>query len=283
MTTNGLRLTPQWMDEDGVCRDFSDAANLDRLFVRAVKDDPEGGGSLLDLFVRAGTTTKADDGITTQFVASTADIDRMGDVVDQATWRLGNWRANPVILLEHYVPVVGRGTGRVADTEGGAKRLEIAVRWDTSEHNPAGVLVAHQHANGFRSAGSVGFRPGKVLSRTKLGKDDPRYVDGDKVPEWRAGYVFSHNELLEFSTVAVPANAAALQLSLYAREAEDPAERLRRSVVESVDSVTAEAIIRAVRASAEVRSVLQAAVWGASLTANGDDHPGGIAHLFPAE
>lgn len=276
---NGYKLTPQWM-EDGIVRDFSEAANLDHLFVRAVDGDKAGGGSLLDLLVKAGETTKADDGaITTRFVASTADVDRMGDVVDQATWRLGAWRSNPVILYEHhYDPVVGRGVGKVAEGEA-AKRLEIAVRWDTSELNPKGMLAAHQHQNGFRSAGSVGFRPGKVLSRTKLPKEDPRRVDPEKTSEWRAGYVFSHNELLEFSTVAVPANAAALQLSLYAREADDPSEQVRRFVAESTDAGIAEAIMRAVNSSAELRSVLQANAWGASLKANGSEgHP--LDHLL---
>jgi len=178
----------------------------------------------------AGWIARADgtdgDGVS-RFVASTGDVDRMGDVVEQS-WRLGNWRANPVILHEHMVPVVGRGTATV-DKEVG---LMLAVKWDDADVNPIGQLVAHQHRSGMRSAVSVGFRPGKVIPRADLPDDDPRKVSGD-VPRWQAGVLFRFNELLEVSSVAVPANAKALQVKAFAEEVEDPAEQVRRYLAEA--------------------------------------------------
>lgn len=243
---------------------------LDRLFVRSA-DSP-----LLDLFVRAGETTSTDAGIETTFTASTAAVDRMGDSIDQGTWRLANWRRNPVILHEHAPPVIGRGVGKRS-----AEALTIKVLWDASDANPTGQLVAHQHANGFRSAGSVGFIPGKAINRLDLPDDDARKAPKD-TPRWRAGHVFSHNELLEFSSVAVPANAEALQLSLYAAEVEGEDDRIRRFVSASTDSLTAETILRALREDDAVRRAIRGLIWSESdpEPAPATDGPTPLASLF---
>lgn len=223
-----------------------------------------------DMLIRAGESAKGDDGrISTDFIASTASIDRMGDVVDQGTWRLAAWRKNPVILYEHAPPVVGRGSARV-DREAG--QLQIKVEWDIGEHNPIGTLAGHQHLNGFRSAGSVGFMPGKAISRLDLPDDDPRKASKD-TPRWRAGHVFSHNELLEFSSVAVPANRDAVHLSSYATATEDPSEQIRRFVEESTSKAVAAAILDAVHADPEIRKAIRSLIWG-------EQKPDPLAHLF---
>lgn len=162
------------------------------------------------------------------FVASSGAIDRYGDVVEQS-WRLANFRRNPVILHEHMVPVVGRGSVKV---DKDADALMLSVQWDDDEVNPVGRLVAHQHRTGMRSAVSVGFRPGRSISRAKLDDDHPAKVASD-VPEWQAGYLYRSNELLEVSSVAVPANPEALQLRSYAMEAEDPEEQVMRYLAAS--------------------------------------------------
>lgn len=226
---------------------------IDRIFRRA-------DTGILDLIVRAGESAEEGGRITTDFVASTASVDRMGDVVDQGTWRLAAWRKNPVILYEHAPPVVGRGSAKINRGEG---RLEIGVTWDVGDHNPIGTLAGMQHLNGFRSAGSVGFIPGKAISRADLPDDDPRRT-GKDVPRWRAGHVFSHNELLEFSSVAVPANAEAVHLSAHARDAEDPSEQIRRFVEESTAASVASAILDAVKADEQIRRAILALVWGDS-------------------
>lgn len=149
-------------------------------------------------------TRQLDDGRTvTTFVASTATPDRMGDVVDQASWKLEAYRSNPVILWAHDYsqPPVGRAVrAEVVHHEGGA-RLEIDVEWD--EGGAAGSEVARQYREGFLSAGSVGFAPGLSIQRNVLPADDPRYSA-------EYGRVYLDNELLEFSAVPVPANPEAL-------------------------------------------------------------------------
>ena len=187
-------------------------------------EEPEVAGSYAGVTERLytwcarATETKNEDG-TTDFVASTGNVDRMGDVIDQASWRLGPFRANPVILYEHYDPVVGRAMKvGIASVDDGTKSLALRVQWDDAEVNPKGMLAAHQHRAGFRKAVSVGFYPGATQSRTELATDHPLYVDEKQTPRWRAGYLYTRCELLEVSTVAVPANREALQLSMAARQ-----------------------------------------------------------------
>ena len=247
--TEPIRLTQSWRDLP--LGDLFDDAEIDGV------DVIEERGDLLDLSVRAGESKKADDGsMWTDFIASTASVDRMGDVIDQITWRLAAWRTNPVILYEHKPPVVGAGRATVSQAE---KRLEISVRWDASELNPLGMLAAHQHANGFRRAGSVGFIPGKAINRMDLPEGDPRRVaTGDR---WRAGMVFSHSELLEFSTVAVPANREAVQLAIRANESEDPDERIRRFVSDSLSREVAGLVLTALRSDEQIRRAIEALIW----------------------
>lgn len=243
---------------------MNDDEPIDYVFRRA-------GSDLYDLLVRAGESSKDGDQVFTDFVASTAAVDRMGDVVDQSTWRLAAWRANPVILYEHAAPVVGRGTGKVAKDP---DRLEIRVQWDIGPHNPIGTLAGMQHLNGFRRAGSVGFMPGKSISRLDLPDEDPRKAPKG-TPAWKAGAVFSHNELLEFSSVAVPANRDAIQLSAHASEAEDPQEQIRRFVAESTERAVAVAVLEAVKADEGVRRAIRSLIWG-----DQPSNPDPLAHLW---
>lgn len=155
---------------------------------------------------------------TTTFVASTGSVDRVGDVIHQESWQLGAFDANPVILYEHSHPVVGRSLRHGLLEMDGRKSLATEVEWDTHSSNPLGILAAHQHEAGFRQAVSVGFMPGTTQSRSDLPADHPLFVDSS-VPRWRAGYLYTRSELLEVSTVAVPANREALQLSMAARQA----------------------------------------------------------------
>jgi hypothetical protein len=241
--------------------------------VRAHKIERATGGDLLgwlalgisDEEVRAagGETTDGQS----HFVASTGVVDRMGDVVEQDSWRLANFRKNPVILHEHYQPVVGRGTARVS-AEGDAKRLTLSVTWDDGDHNPIGRMVAAQHRNGFRHAVSVGFVPGEAVSRKDLPEDDPRRVADKDVPSWRAGYLFRFCELLEVSSVAIPANPEALQLASFVRETEDPDEQVRRYLEESVPKAVRDAVLALIRNDVEVRRSIEAALWSTPTSPN---------------
>jgi hypothetical protein len=134
------------------------------------------------------------------FVASTDDPDRYQDIVDQRTWKLDHYRANPVVLTDHnYTTRAIVGTGMVDVAEGGLE-LEIAKWSQRADAQETRMDVE----DGIIGAVSVGFRPGRRVARSQLAKDDPRYKE--------AGYgdVFYDCELLEVSLVAVPANPHAL-------------------------------------------------------------------------
>lgn len=252
-------MTLDWLEDDEV--EITRAAKL--------------GGGLLS-WLALGTEETTDDG-TVGFVASTPAVDRMGDSVDQQTWRLANYRRNPVFLADHRGnDVVGRvvKVGRTA-AEDGAQQLRIRVRFDESDLNPRGQLLAHQHRNGFRSAVSVGFLPGETKSRTELAPDDPLYVDPTKTSRRMAGYLFRHPELLEVSSVGVPANPEALQLSQGLATAEDVDAAIARALSETVPAKLRAQLLDLLRRDAEVRSVILAA-YMATPTNGGDS----LAHLW---
>ncbi len=222
-----------------------------------------------------------DDG-SVEFVASTGSVDRMGDVVEQSTWKLRSWRANPVILADHRAPVVGRGAAKVSRGEAEA-RLMLRVWWDEASLNPTGMLLAHQHRNGFRRAVSVGFLPGEAVNRQDLPDDDPRKAPKD-VPRWRAGYVYRHSELLEVSSVAVPANREALQLSLDAQRFADQEQAVERFLAASVSRSVASNVRDAVRSDPEVRRAVLGLIYSerATNSRGGGGNPGndGTDHLW---
>lgn len=198
----------------------------------------------------------------TEFIASTGSVDRMGDSIDQQTWRLAAFRANPVILYEHHDPVIGRGkVGLRKSDEGKHDQLRVRIVWDAHEANPIGLLVAHQHANGFRRGVSVGFIPGSATSRKDLPEGDPLRVAGD-VERWRAGYLYRHAELLEVSSVGVPANRDTLQLSAYAREGATEDEQIRRYVRGGLAGPIADFVLDAIRHDKQIRRAIQAAYLG---------------------
>ncbi len=142
----------------------------------------------------------SDDGTITA-VASTPDADRMDDVV-APSWKLDDFRRSPVIMHAHDYegPVVGKAVeiDLVGDT------LMMRVKFDEHESNPLGQRLAQQYRNGFMSAFSVGFAPGKVTPRSQLPTDHPAYS------EKSAGSLMEFNSLLEVSAVAIPANPHAL-------------------------------------------------------------------------
>lgn len=132
------------------------------------------------------------------FVASTDTPDRYQDIVDQATWKLDNYRANPVVQVDHDYRVEATvARGQVA-TDGGVLTLEIEAWAETARAQDVRALVEA----GIVHAVSVGFRPGRMIPRSQLPPEDPRR--GDR------GYIMYDCELLEVSIVAIPANPKAL-------------------------------------------------------------------------
>lgn len=201
------------------------------------------------------------------FIASTGAVDRMGDVIDQKSWLLKNFLRNPVILSDHSGrDVVGksRKTWRGREEDGKTIRdLRIRVNWDDDEVNPRGVLLAHQHRTGFRKAVSVGFYPHKVTNRTDLPATHPAYVDPQSVSyKWLAGYFYEQNELLEVSSVGIPANSEALQLAAEVYRAETRQRALTRYLHETTPAEVARMFATLIQRDANVRKSILTLVLG---------------------
>lgn len=183
------------------------------------------------------------DGVERQvFVASTASSDRMDDVIDQASWKLDNYRMNPVVLTDHDYRagnVVGRG--EVTIVEGVGLVLDV-VKWSSKEYAQAVKLDVEE---GIINAVSVGLRPGRRVARRSLPSTDPLYLAEGY------GEVYYDCDLLEISIVAVPANAEAVAVraaqkasadeisdALLDKLAHDPARRaILRDMLATPDNV----------------------------------------------
>lgn len=150
-----------------------------------------------------------------EFVASTAGEASDGDVIDQDSWKLAQYRSNPVVMYEHANPVIG--TARVSQGKPGDD-LKAWITFDDSPENPTGRLAKHQHSTGIRSAVSVRWRPGKRTPRNKLDKSHPAYAEPKEVETWWGGKMevvgdfHQQNTLIEVSSVALPADPRALQV-----------------------------------------------------------------------
>lgn len=184
------------------------ARNADDLGGYALPCD---GGTYSQMARAVSMTDKGDS----EFIASTDKEARDGDIIDQASWKLGHYRKNPVILDNHNTGIV---VGRAADIRVFEGSLRVAVKWDDSEANPIGRLVAHQHREGFRKAVSVRWIPGTITARNTLEPDSPYFSKGKKVQtpwgteELRVGSVHTSNTLLEVSSVSIPSDPRALQV-----------------------------------------------------------------------
>lgn len=155
------------------------------------------------IWAKAAKGAKAN---TTVVTASTASVDRDGDVLDQAAWQLDSFKANPVIPWNHdySLPPVGRAVS--VDVKDG--KLTAEIEWDTKTE--MGATVARQFAEGFLGAVSVGFIAHDRQPRKGLPEEDPMHSD--------RGNKLSGLELLEISAVVVPANPEAVAAKRWAKD-----------------------------------------------------------------
>ena len=151
--------------------------------------------------LRMFQTKASTRGDTTTVIASTPSSDRYDDVV-APSWNLERYKSNPIVVWGHdYTQVpVGKTIGLEMDGD----NLVAKIKWDDNPSNPMGQTVARQFREGFLSAVSVGFAPGKSTPRKNLPADHEGYA--------QKGMYFESNELLEISAVPIPANADALAL-----------------------------------------------------------------------
>lgn len=130
-----------------------------------------------------------------EFIASTADIDRDGEVIDVNGWDLKNFKKNPVIMYAHDYRTlpIGKAT-KIGVSDGKLK--------NTVEFPPEGTyefadIVERLVNTGYLKTESVGFIPRKWEDG-----------DGEKNSPSRT---YTKQELLEISIVPVPSNPNALR------------------------------------------------------------------------
>lgn len=125
------------------------------------------------------------------FVASTETVDSHGDVIDQASWNLKDYLANPIVLYAHDSRELPIGKSVLTAVRDG--KLEATIRFSksTQKANEVWALVEED----VLRAVSVGFRP----------------VDGGY--EMRGGeevWVWRRSILKEISVVPIGSNPDAL-------------------------------------------------------------------------
>ncbi len=126
-------------------------------------------------------------------MVSTDSIDRHGDVIVPAGWKLDNYRKNPVVLWAHdyYGLPVAKALAMEITEHGLMAMMQFA------EHELARD-VFDLYAGGFLRAFSVGFYAVAYEPRSNGAR----------------GWLIKEAELLEFSCVPVPANQDALVLAM---------------------------------------------------------------------
>lgn len=130
-----------------------------------------------------------------KFILSTADVDRMGDIVEQEHWQLKDFKKNPIALFmhNHSAPI---GVWKNVKVEAGklVGTLSLAKEGTSELIDTVRSLVAQR----ILKAVSVGFSVA----------DYERMVDADG---FTTGYKLLSPSLHEASLVSVPANQEALQ------------------------------------------------------------------------
>jgi HK97 family phage prohead protease len=134
-----------------------------------------------------------------EFTASTADMDRDGEVIDVSGWDLKNFKKNPVIMFAHDYRTlpIGRAT-KIGVRDG---KLVNNVEFPPEGTYEFADIVERLVGAGFLKTESVGFMPKK-------------WEDGDWTEEDGKGSkprrTYTKQELLEISIVPVPSNPNAL-------------------------------------------------------------------------
>ena len=141
-----------------------------------------------------------------EFIISTEDNDRYGDIVQSDGWELNNYKANPTVLFGHqsWSPPIGRAV----DISIEKKKLRAVAEFMDNDVDTSGFsdMIYRMVTRGFLKATSVGFLPMEYEWMS-----DPVFNDdGEEVGQTFTGIKFTRQELLEFSVVPVPANPFAL-------------------------------------------------------------------------
>lgn len=161
-----------------------------------------------------GSTFKAfeeEDDVFIRGMASTADTDRVGDIIEASAWTKGglqNYLNNPVILFNHDY---NQPIGRAVELSTGDNGLQLKAKIAKSAGHVRELIK-----EGVLGAFSVGFRV----------KDAEYLRESD-------GYKIKDAELLEVSVVTVPANQAATFSLAKSFNSESEYEEFKKSLKDS--------------------------------------------------
>lgn len=136
--------------------------------------------------VKATITQKSADGTFTA-IASTASIDRHGEIVNVEGWDVKNFKKNPVLLWAHDHSIPAIGTATKIWVEGTGKKAKLMFNGKMQQATDTGKALTQLVVDGVLKTFSVGFLP----------------TDMD-------GNTYIKQELLEISLVNVPANPDAM-------------------------------------------------------------------------
>ena len=136
-------------------------------------------------------------------VVSTEAVDRDGDIIRVAGWKLENFLLHPVLLSSHNYGSLRSVIGEWESMQIKQRppRLEGVARYYIGEGNEEADW-AFKLAEKSRAAFSVGFIP-EIDKATELENDGGRSFFGS--------YEYNGQELLEVSQVSIPSNPEALQ------------------------------------------------------------------------
>jgi HK97 family phage prohead protease len=136
------------------------------------------------------------------FIASTASVDRYGDIIQQEGWQLDNYKKNPIVLFAHDSHSLPIGKAIQVGKMNGS--LFVLLEFMTEDIYPLADQVFKMLCGGFLNTLSVGFIPLEYSYRFEETAEDE-----DPNP-WPVGAIYEKCELLENSVVPVPANPEAL-------------------------------------------------------------------------
>jgi len=134
-----------------------------------------------------------------EFVGSTEDTDRVGDIIQASGWQLKNYKKNPVFLWAHQydAPPVGKAVKVWLDDS----RLKFHIEFAKREDYEFADTIYKLYKGGFLRATSVGFMP--IAS-------EPIEVKDEDVMLGHSPTRYLKQDLLELSGCPVPANPNAL-------------------------------------------------------------------------
>ena len=149
-------------------------------------------------FLKTKAVSIDEDKKTIRFCVSDNKPDRMGEIVDQSSWDIKGFLANPIALWLHRghydaEPEDVIGTWSDFETDDGEGKSYATLHVD-ADINPKADLIWKQLVKGTLRCVSIGFVPHTL-----------EWLDDDPV--------LKDNELLEISVVPIPANPRAVALA----------------------------------------------------------------------